>query len=110
MDLTLLFIEYFFLGVFYALPLLFFLFFLVLLIGRIIGRIEGWSRFDSMYYAMITATTVGYGDFHPRKRSSRVLAIIIALCGLLLTGLVVALGVHAAMEAFDSIYTKATVT
>jgi len=110
MNLTLLFVEYFFLGVFYALPLLILLLLLILSIGRIIGRIEGWSRFDSMYYAMITASTVGYGDFRPQARSSKIMAIVIVLCGLLLTGLVVALGVQAAIAAFDSLYTNATTT
>jgi voltage-gated potassium channel len=55
---------------------------------------------DAMYYAFITATTVGYGDFHPRKRPSKFLAIVIALVGIIFTGIVVAVALHAGLYAF----------
>ncbi|MGD2076114.1 MAG: potassium channel family protein, partial [Gammaproteobacteria bacterium] len=70
----------------------------------VVGKKEGWSVEDAVYYAFITATTVGYGDFHPRKMVSKYLAIIIALVGLMLTGMVVAVGVHAASDAFKTAY------
>jgi len=104
MSLTLEFIKLFFIGLFYAVPLLSFFLLLIILLGQRIGRREGWSRFDSFYYSMITATTVGYGDFRPVRRASRLMAIVIALLGLLLTGLLVSIGVQAASVAFKSIY------
>jgi hypothetical protein len=57
-----------------------------------------------VYYAFITATTVGYGDFHPKRTASKYLAIAIALIGLMSTGTVVAVGVHAASHAFKTAY------
>jgi voltage-gated potassium channel len=60
---------------------------------------EGWSSFDSFYWSFITATTVGYGDLRPELRGSRILSILIALVGLTLTGILIAVAVHAATIA-----------
>ena len=105
MAFTLQFLHMFALGMYYASPILLFLMLLITLIGQVIGRREGWSRVDAVYYAFITATTVGYGDFHPRYIFGKFGAICIALLGLLLTGIVVAIGVKAANVAFQEIYT-----
>lgn len=104
MSLTWLFVKNFSIGLFYATPLLISLIVLIALIGQRIGRREGWSRIDAFYYSMITATTVGYGDFRPRQTFSKLQAIMIAFIGLLLTGLVVSIGVQAATVAFKDIY------
>ena len=100
MGFTFGFIKLFLVELLLASPLLLFLVALITLIGIRIGKREGWSRADSIYYAFITATTVGYGDFRPRHRQSKLMAVVIAGLGLLLTGLVVAIGVHAATVTF----------
>jgi len=71
----------------------------VTVLGQLAGRKEGWSRFDSFYWSFITATTVGYGDVRPTKRVPRILAVMIALVGLMLTGILVAVAVHSATIA-----------
>lgn len=43
--------------------------------GTIMGRIEGWSITDSIYYSFITAGTLGYGDFSPASRRGRIWGI-----------------------------------
>ncbi len=63
--------------------------------GLWIGKKESWSWSQALYFSFITATTVGYGDFHPTHHSSRIVAIFIALTGILLTGIIVACGLHA---------------
>jgi len=73
---------------------------LIALMGVIIGRVEGWTHFNALYYAFITATTVGYGDLHPKRHLSKVLAIFIALTGLLVTGFFVTIGISAATFSF----------
>lgn len=92
------------LGVFYAGPILIFLILLISLLGQRIGKREGWERIDSLYYSFITATTVGYGDFHPTTTVSKFYAIAIAFLGLILTGIVVALAVKAGTVAFQDLY------
>ncbi|WP_179583013.1 potassium channel family protein [Tunturiibacter gelidoferens] len=39
--------------------------------------------FQNFYWAFVTATTVGYGDFRPTKRRSKLIAILTAVLGLL---------------------------
>jgi Ion channel len=42
-------------------PILFFLG----MVGIAVGLVEGWSIMDSLYWLVISGTTVGLGDFHP---------------------------------------------
>jgi voltage-gated potassium channel len=68
--------------------------------GLLVGVREGWSRFDSVYWAFITATTVGYGDIRPLKNLSKMMSILIAITGMIFTGIIVALALNAATMAF----------
>jgi hypothetical protein len=43
----------------------------------------------------VSGLTIGYGDFAPKTVVTRVLAIMIGICGVLLTGLVAAVAVKA---------------
>lgn len=97
--LTTTFLKEFVFGLWVAAPLLLSLAAAVTVLGQIVGRKEGWSPFDSFYWSFITATTVGYGDVRPIKRASRIIAIVIALLGFILTGILVALAVHSATFA-----------
>lgn len=101
--ITVAFLKQFALGFEETLPLLSSLGFGIALLGFAVGRKEGWSTFESLYWSFITATTVGYGDFRPLKRASRVLAILIAFLGLTLTGIVIALAVWAATFALKTL-------
>jgi voltage-gated potassium channel Kch len=82
-----------------TLPLLLTLALIVALLGQLVGKREGWSRFDSLYWSFITATTVGYGDLRPTRKGSRALSVAIALTGLMFTGILVAAAVHSATIA-----------
>ncbi len=100
MAFTLTFIKIFFIGLLYVSPILIFLLLVILLLGWFVGRVERWSHLNSFYYAFITATTVGYGDLPPRQPISKILAVIIAFTGLIYTGIVVAIALHALTIAF----------
>lgn len=95
MDFTVNFFDVFFLIASYLAPLLLTLAGLIAGLGWVIGRRESWTLADSFYYAFVTATTVGYGDFRPATTGSKYLAIVVALLGLVLTGIMVAIAVHA---------------
>ncbi|HAV13233.1 MAG TPA: two pore domain potassium channel family protein [Opitutae bacterium] len=99
MDFTLIFLEVFLVSLTYVMPILVFLVLWITAIGTWIGRQENWTFSDSIYYAFITATTVGYGDFHPSKKQSKYAAILVALIGVLLTGIIVAIGINAVETA-----------
>ena len=102
MEFSLMFLKIFAFGIKLALPLLLLFIVIISVLGLMVARRENWSRQDGLYYAFITATTVGYGDFSPVKPLSRFYAIIIAFMGLIFTGIFVALAIHAASTAFKS--------
>jgi voltage-gated potassium channel len=43
--------------------------------------IEGWTLFDCLYMAVITLTTVGFGEVHPLSRGGRAFTVFLALGG-----------------------------
>ena len=43
--------------------------------------IEGWPLFDAFYMALMTLTTVGYGEIHPRSFYGRLFASFVMLVG-----------------------------
>jgi voltage-gated potassium channel len=100
--LTTTFLKEFVFGLWITTPLLLSLAAVVTVLGQIVGKTEGWTRFDSFYWSFITATTVGYGDFRPIKKSSRVISVVIALVGFTLTGIFVAVAVHSATIALTA--------
>lgn len=81
-------------------PLLISFILIITALGLVVGKREGWTRLDAIYFAFITATTVGFGDYYPKGKLARILTIVIALLGLIFTGIVIALAIHAASYAF----------
>jgi Ion channel len=65
------------------------------LLGVVIGQVEGWPLPEAIYFAYVSGLTIGYGDLVPTHALSRVLAIVVGFTGILLTGLVAAIGVRA---------------
>ena len=60
-----------------------------------------WSVQDSIYFAFVSGLTIGYGDLAPKFLLTRVLAIVIGICGVLLTALLAAIAVRALAEATE---------
>ena len=101
MEFTFDFIQIFFWVIYLVSPLLLFLSLVIVMLGQLVGRNEKWSCFDALYWSFITATTVGYGDFRPLQKSSRILSVFIAFVGVMFTGIIIAVTLNAASIAFE---------
>lgn len=54
-------------------------------IGAALYRwLEGWNWLDSVYFVVITLTTIGYGDLHPTKPATKLLTIFYGINGIVL--------------------------
>ncbi|MFL5369891.1 MAG: potassium channel family protein [Myxococcales bacterium] len=80
-------------------PILSALVVLIVVLGLIVGLIERWSVQESIYFAFVSGLTIGYGDLAPASLASRMLAIAIGLCGVLITALFAAVAVKALPSA-----------
>lgn len=57
--------------------------------------IEGWTWLDSLYFSVITLTTIGFGDLAPATDIGKIFTIIYVFIGLgILLGFVNASGEH----------------
>ncbi|KZO98463.1 voltage-gated potassium channel [Calocera viscosa TUFC12733] len=59
--------------------------FFTLIIGVTAGimlRLEGWSYLQSIYFSVVTFTTIGFGDFYPSTTASRIVMFPLALLGI----------------------------
>lgn len=100
MDFTLTFIKIFLWGIYLMAPIMILMSVMIIVLGLIVGRIESWTKFDSLYWAFITALTIGYGDIKPTKRRSRVISIFLGTFGIMLTGILVGITVEASSSTF----------
>jgi hypothetical protein len=82
-------------------PVLSILLALIAALGLVTGLLEGWSIQESIYFAFVSGLTIGYGDFAPKSLLTRVLAIAIGACGILLTAVLAAVAVKALTAATE---------
>lgn len=64
-------------------------------LGALVSYLEQWPLGSGGYFAFVTGLTIGYGDLVPSRFVTRLLAVLIGFIGILLTGLVAAVGVQA---------------
>lgn len=44
--------------------------------------VEGWSWLDSLYFSVVTLTTVGYGDFAPHTVEGKIFTMVYLFVGI----------------------------
>jgi voltage-gated potassium channel Kch len=55
----------------------------ILFIGTVAYHfIEGWSFVNSLYFSMVTLTTIGYGDFSPQTELGRLFTVFYIIIGI----------------------------
>mgnify|MGYP000687006881 FL=1 len=56
---------------------------IILGLGSVVYHfLEGWSWLDSIYFSIITLTTIGYGDFSPQTSGGKLFTIFYILIGI----------------------------
>ena len=57
--------------------------FIVIVFGSTVyHHLESWSWIDSVYFSVITLTTVGYGDFSPQTDAGKLFTIFYITIGI----------------------------
>jgi voltage-gated potassium channel Kch len=79
---------------------LLFLLLVILVSGTIFYHgVEGWGWLDSLYFSVVTLTTVGYGDLSPHTSIGKIFTMAYLLIGIgILFGFVNLLASHAVEE------------
>lgn len=101
MAFTITFLKLFLWSVYVVGPILILLILLIILLGLVATKIEGWRKLDGLYWSFITATTVGYGDFRPLTKGVKALSVVIALLGIMFTGIIVAITINTVQISID---------
>ena len=56
---------------------------IILLIGTVSYHyLEGWRYVDSLYFSMVTLTTIGYGDFTPQTDEGKIFTVLYIIVGI----------------------------
>ena len=50
-----------------------------LVLGILVGYLEGWRMGEAAYFTFVTGLTIGYGDLVPVRLLARVIAVVIGL-------------------------------
>jgi voltage-gated potassium channel len=72
---------------------------LIVLGGTVISKLEDIRLLDALYFAFITALSVGYGDISPDTTLGKILSVCIGLIGMLFVGVTVAIANRALADS-----------
>jgi hypothetical protein len=69
-----------------------------------IAGVEDIPIGEAVYFSFITGLTVGYGDIAPHTTIGRIVSVALGFIGIVFSGMVVAIAVHAVREAWDELH------
>ncbi|MFC4740487.1 potassium channel family protein [Flavobacterium ponti] len=56
---------------------------LIIVAGTLVYHfVEGWSYIDSLYFSVVTLTTIGFGDFAPKTDIGKLFTILYIIAGI----------------------------
>ncbi len=93
------FTNHFFRAVWHVRTIILALIALVVAGAAVLAYLEKFAFADTLYFAFVTGLTIGYGDIVMQTPVGRLVALLIGLVGILFTGLIVAVAVHAVRES-----------
>ena len=95
------FTYYFFHAIWHVRTIILILIALIVAGAAAVTLVEKLPFADTLYFAFVTGLTIGYGDIVMQTPVGRLVALLIGLIGILFTGLLVAVMVHAVRESFE---------
>ena len=95
--------NYFFLALWKINAIIFWLFVILVVDAAAIAFFEKIPFADALYFSFITGLTIGYGDIVPVTPIGRIIAILIGIQGLIITGIIVAVAVFALRKTMEQI-------
>ncbi|MES0398042.1 MAG: potassium channel family protein [Syntrophobacteria bacterium] len=93
------FTNHFFRAIWHVRAIILVLIALVVVGAAAVTHVEKMPFVDALYFAFVTGLTIGYGDIVMHTPLGRLIALLIGLVGILFTGLIVAVLVHAVRES-----------
>lgn len=78
----------------------------LLLCGVLFALAEDQTIGNALYFTLITAMTVGYGDIVPTTAPGRIISVVIAMIGVVGVGIVVAIATRALAQAVEDLHGK----
>lgn len=56
---------------------------IIIAVGTLVyHHLEGWNYIDSLYFSVVTLTTIGYGDFYPKTDMGKMFTVIYIIVGI----------------------------
>jgi voltage-gated potassium channel len=95
------FLRIFFVTCWHIRSVFFMQFSLIILGAAAIYEAEKVPFGDALYFACITALTIGYGDIVPHSGTGRIVSVCLGIVGVIFTGVVVAITVHSVREVWS---------
>lgn len=80
------------------------IFFMLIAFAALFAIIEDMRFFNALYFTLVTALTIGYGDIVPTQPLGKIIAVLIGFLGASNMGFFVALAIHSANQCLGSDY------
>ncbi len=79
------------------------LFLAILAMSWVFAEVEQIGFGDAMYFACVTALTIGYGDIVPATAPGKVVSVLIGILGVIATGIIVAVALQGMKITYETI-------